>query len=192
MPERAPSEPLDLVIEFEKGVPKAINGKKLKLIDLINELNVMAGKHGYGIIDHMENRVVGLKSREVYEAPAALTIINAKKDLEKIVLNKREYRMKRSLDFQWSDMVYEGLWFDPLRVEMSKIIETFNENVDGEVKARILKGSFRVVGRRSPNAIYDKAITSYDSDWFPSDEMARGFIDAWLMDSVISYRKRYL
>ena len=192
VPEKSPDEPLDLIIEFERGVPKAINGEKMKLIDIIVKLNELSGRYGFGIIDHMENRVVGLKSREVYEAPAALTIINAKKDLEKIVLNKREYRVKRVLDFQWADMVYEGLWFDPLRVELSKFIEMFNSNVDGELKVRILKGSFRVMGRRSPNAIYDKAITSYDSDWFPSDEMARGFIDAWLMDSVISYRKRYL
>ncbi len=187
-----PDEPLEMVIEFEKGVPVSINGQRMKLIDLINELNALAGKYGYGIIDHMENRVVGLKSREVYEAPAALTIINAKKDLEKLVLNKREYRLKRNLDFQWADLVYEGLWFDPIRVELDKFMEMLNQNVTGEVKVRIHKGAFRPLGRRSPYAIYDKAITSYDSDWFPSDEMARGFIDAWLMDSIVSFRKRFL
>ncbi|UXD21869.1 argininosuccinate synthase [Ignicoccus pacificus DSM 13166] len=192
VPEDAPNEVLELTLEFEKGIPIAVNGKKMKLIDIINYLNDLVGKYGYGIIDHMENRVVGLKSREVYEAPAALAIINMKKDLEKIVLNKREYRVKRNMDFQWADLVYEGLWFDPIRVELSKFAEMMNENVNGEVKAKIYKGSFRVVGRRSPNAIYDKAITSYDSNWFPSDEMARGFIDAWLMDSIVSYRKRYL
>jgi argininosuccinate synthase len=192
IPEKSLDEVLELTLEFEKGVPVAVNGKKMRLIDIINTLNGLVGKYGYGIIDHMENRVVGLKSREVYEAPAALTIINMKKDLEKIVLNKREYRMKRSVDFHWADLIYEGLWFDPIRFELSEFVEALSENVDGEVKAKIYKGSFRIAGRRSPNAMYDKAITSYDSEWFPSDEMARGFIDAWLMDSVVSFRKRFL
>ncbi len=191
-PKDAPDEPEYLEITFEKGVPVALNGKRMSLIDIINALNEISGRHGYGRIDHMENRIVGLKSREVYEAPAALTIINAKKDLEKLVLNKREYRVKKNLDDYWADLVYDGLWFDPIRVELDRFMEELTKNVTGDVKVKLFKGSMNVVGRRSPYAIYDKAISSYDSQWFPSDEMARGFIDAWLMDSVISFRKRFL
>ncbi len=191
-PRLAPDEPEYLEITFENGVPIAINGKKMSLMEIINTLNSVAGRHGYGRIDHMENRIVGLKSREVYEAPAALTIINAKKDLEKLVLNKREYRVKKGLDDYWADLVYDGLWFDPIRVELDKFMEELTKNVTGDVKVKLFKGSMNVVGRKSPYAIYDKAISSYDSQWFPSDEMARGFIDAWLMDSVISFRKRFI
>ena len=191
-PAEARDEPEYLEIAFEKGVPVAINGERMRLIDIINTLNAIAGKHGYGRIDHMENRIVGLKSREVYEAPAALTIINAKKDLEKLVLNKREYRVKKGLDDYWADLVYDGLWFDPIRVELDRFMDELTKNVTGEVRVKLFKGNAQVVGRKSPYAIYDKAISSYDSQWFPSDEMARGFIDAWLMDSVISFRKRYL
>ncbi|ALU11339.1 argininosuccinate synthase [Ignicoccus islandicus DSM 13165] len=190
-PEMAPSEPLELVIEFDKGLPVAVNGERMELLDLIGFLNSLVGKYGYGIIDHMENRVVGLKSREVYEAPAALSIINAKKDLEKLVLSKREYRMKKQLEDLWAEMVYEGLWYDPLRIELDEIFRKMNENVSGEVKAKIVKGSFRVVGRRSPYAIYDRALSSYESEWFPSDEMARGFIDVWLMDSIVSFQRKF-
>jgi len=189
-PRKAPDEPLYLTISFEGGVPVAVNGERMKLIDLINYLNEVVGKHGYGRIDHMENRIVGLKSREVYEAPAALAIINAKKDLEKLVLNKREYRVKKNLDDYWADLVYDGLWFDPIRMELDKFVDELTKNVTGDVRVRLYKGSMTVVGRRSPYAIYDKAISSYDSSWFPSDEMARGFIDAWLMDSVISFQRR--
>ena len=191
-PRSAPDEPEYIEITFEKGVPVALNGKRMSLMEIINALNEISGKHGYGRIDHMENRIVGLKSREVYEAPAALTIINAKKDLEKLVLNKREYRVKKNLDDYWADLVYDGLWFDPIRVELDKFMEELTKNVTGDVRVKLFKGSMNVVGRRSPYAIYDKAISSYDSQWFPSDEMARGFIDAWLMDSVISFRKRFL
>ncbi len=191
-PTKAPNEPLKLTITFGKGVPIAINDEKMTLREIIDYLNRIVGMHGYGRIDHMENRVVGLKSREVYEAPAALTIINAKKDLEKLVLNKREYRVKKGLDDYWADLVYDGLWFDPIRVELDKFMEELSKNVTGDVKVKIYKGSLMPVGRRSPYAIYDKAISSYDSNWFPTDEMARGFIDAWLMDSVVSFRKRFL
>ena len=189
-PRKAPNEPLYLTISFEHGVPVAVNEERMKLIDLINYLNGVVGKYGYGRIDHMENRIVGLKSREVYEAPAALAIINAKKDLEKLVLNKREYRVKKNLDDYWADLVYDGLWFDPIRMELDKFMDELTKNVTGDVRVRLYKGSMTVVGRRSPYAIYDKAISSYDSSWFPSDEMARGFIDAWLMDSIISFRRR--
>ncbi len=190
-PEKAPSEPLELVIEYEKGVPVALNGQRMDLLNLITSLNEVAGSHGYGIIDHMENRVVGLKSREIYEAPAALTLINSKKDLEKLVLSKREYRMKRYLEDLWAEMVYEGLWYDPLRLELDEMFRKMNEVVNGEVRVKIVKGSFRVTGRKSENAVYDKALSSYESEWFPSDEMAKGFIDVWLMDSIVSFQKRY-
>ncbi len=191
-PKESPDEPLYLEVEFKKGIPIRVNEIGGDLLTIISILNKIAGEYGYGIIDMIENRVIGLKSREVYEAPAALTIITAKKDLEKLILSKREWRFKRNIDFVWADMVYEGLWLDPLKLNLDMLEERLNEHISGVVKLKLYKGSLRVVGRKSENASYMKELISYDLSWFPSDEEARGFIEAWLMDSISSFRSRYL
>lgn len=185
-PEKAPDEPEYVTLEFDKGIPVALNGEGMKLSELIVRLNSIAGKHGVGRIDHMESRIVGFKSREVYEAPAAVTIVRAHRDLEKAVLTRRELQFKSLADKEWTDLVYEGLWGEPLRESLQKLIETMNEYVCGEVRLKLLKGSLRVVGRRSEYALYDTGIASYDEGWYPTDEEARGFIQAWGLYAVTS------
>lgn len=185
-PERAPEEPEYLTLEFDEGTPVALNGERMKLSELVMKLNSIAGKHGIGRIDHMESRIVGFKSREVYEAPAAVTIVKAHKDLEKAVLTRRELQFKAIADREWTDLVYEGLWGEPLRESLQKLIGDMNKYVCGEVRLKLLRGSLRVVGRRSEHALYDVSIAGYDEGWYPTDEEARGFIEAWGLYAVTS------
>ncbi len=185
-PEAAPSEPEYLSIEFDEGIPAALNGEGMDLSELVLRLNSIAGRHGVGRIDHMESRIVGFKSREVYEAPAAVTIIKAHMDLEKTVLTRRELQFKSLADREWTNLVYEGLWGEPLREGLQKLIESMNKYVCGEVRLKLFKGSLRVVGRRSEYALYDVSIAGYDEGWYPTDEEARGFIGAWGLYAVTS------
>ncbi|MEM1644406.1 MAG: argininosuccinate synthase [Ignisphaera sp.] len=176
-PIKAPNEPLYLTIEFSRGIPIRINEEKLDPVELIKMLNKVVGSHGFGRIDLIESRVVGLKSREVYEAPAALTLIEAHKDLERMVLTPRELRFKHFIDNMWADLVYQGLWIDPLRSHIEKVIEAVNKYVSGEVRVKVFKGSLTVVGRRSPFSLYSQELIDYNLGWYPSDEEARGFIN---------------
>ncbi|MFP3194995.1 MAG: argininosuccinate synthase, partial [Caldivirga sp.] len=172
------TEPLKLDIEFEGGIPVAINGERMKLPELILTLNRLVGGHGYGRVDHVENRVVGFKSREVYEAPAALTLIEAHRDLEKLVYTPIEYRFKRIMDQTWTDLVYEGLWHEPLRLELEEMARSMNKWVTGTVKVMV-RGGLTILGRSSPYAGYSREIADYVKGWYPSDEEARGFINMW-------------
>ncbi len=189
-PAKAPSQPLYIEVGFEKGVPVTLNGEYMELDKLIMVLNKMVGAHGFGRIDHMESRVVGFKSREVYEAPAALALIEAHRDLEKIVLTPRELRFKQLVDHLWSDLVYQGLWIEPLREELQLVVEEMNKWITGTVKLKVYKGSLRVVGRYSPYALYSESIADYNKGWYPSDEEARGFIEIWGMYSVMAVHAR--
>ncbi len=189
-PEEAPNKPEYINIWFEKGIPKAINDRRLGLADLVSELNKLAGMHGVGRIDHMESRVIGFKSREVYEAPAAVTLIEAHRDLEKAVLSRRELRFKVFADLEWTSLIYEGLWADPLRQNLEEFIERLNEYVTGEVKVKLYKGSATVVGRSSPFSAYSKEIAGYDEGWYPTDEEARGFIQAWGLHTLTTRAAR--
>jgi len=191
-PSKAPDTPLSLEIGFEKGVPVSINGEKMDLVKLIETLNRLVGFHGYGRIDHIENRVVGLKSREVYEAPAALTLIAAHRDLEKMVLTPRELRFKRLADTVWTDLVYSGLWVEPLRIHLQKFIDSVNEYVTGTVKLKVYKGSLTITGRWSPYSSYSKEVIDYNEGWYPSDEEARGFITLHGLHSLASIKARGL
>ncbi len=189
-PSKAPDTPLSLEIGFEKGVPTSINGEKMDLVRLVETLNKLVGFHGYGRIDHIENRVVGLKSREVYEAPAALTLINAHHDLEKLILTPRELRFKKLADTVWTDLVYSGLWIEPLRLHLQRFIDSVNEHVTGVVKVKVYKGSMRIVGRWSPYTSYSKKTIDYNEGWYPSDEEARGFITLHGLHSLASMKAR--
>lgn len=191
-PEKAPDEPLYLEIGFEQGVPVSLDGERVSLAGLISTLNRLVGAYGYGRVDHIENRVVGIKSREVYEAPAALTLIEAHVDLEKAVYTPRELRLKRVLDQEWSDLVYQGLWVEPLRLTLEKAIDEFNRWVTGVVKVKVYKGNLRVVGRWSPYSSYSREIVDYNQGWYPSDEEARGFITLWSLHSIAAARARRL
>jgi len=189
-PHKAPDNPLYLELEFRNGVPVAINGEKMDPLKIISLLNEVVGSHGFGRIDHIENRVVGLKSREVYEAPAALTLIEAHKDLEKLVYTPHEYRFKRLIDNLWSDLVYNGLWIEPLREHLQKVAAEMNRFVEGVVRLKVYKGSLTIIGRYSGISSYHKELIDYNAGWYPSDEEARGFITLYGLHSLTAYKLR--
>ncbi len=189
-PLKAPDRPQYVEIEFKKGVPVKINGEEYSPKEIVEKMNAIAGSHGVGRIDHMEDRVIGLKSREVYEAPAAIVFIKAHEDLEKLVLTRSELFLKGIIDMYWSKIVYEGLWFDPIREELDLIIDHMSQWVNGKVLVKLYKGNVQIVGRYSPNAIYSEEMISYEKQWFPSDAEARGFIDALGMQSLLAKKVR--
>ncbi|MFN2433757.1 MAG: argininosuccinate synthase [Nitrososphaeraceae archaeon] len=182
--ENIPAEYLE--IEFDRGIPVGVDNKKMSLMNVITYLNIKAGKHGIGVIDHIEDRVVGIKTREIYEAPAALTILTAHKDLEQLVLTKHELRFKQVVDDQWSWMVYSGLWFDPLREDLDKFIDATQNRVTGKVKMKLQNGSAKVVGRKSKNSLYRQTLATYASDSIFDQNLAKGFIELWGMETVIA------
>jgi argininosuccinate synthase len=175
-----------LELEFERGIPVGVDNRKMNLINIITYLNIKAGRHGIGAIDHIEDRVVGIKTREIYEAPAALTILTAHKDLEQLVLTKHELKFKQIVDDQWSWMVYSGLWFDPLREDLDKFIDATQNRVTGKVKMKLQNGSTKVVGRKSKNSLYRQTLATYASDSIFDQNLAKGFIELWGMETVIA------
>ena len=175
-------EPVEIVIGFEKGVPVSLDGRELPLAELIRVLNVQAGAYGIGRIDMVENRAVGIKSRELYEAPAAMTLIPAHIALEDIVLTKAESNAKRDIADLWAQTVYDGLWFSPVREALDAFVQKTQELVTGEVRVRLQAGAPVVVGRRSEFALYAHALASYGAeDAFPH-EAAEGFIKLAAME----------
>jgi argininosuccinate synthase len=174
-PETAPS-PADVVVGFDSGLPVSLDGEELGLVDLIHALNELAGSYGIGRIDMIENRVVGIKSRELYEAPAAIVLIDAHRALEDLVLTKAELRFKRQVEERWTQLVYEGEWFSPLREALDAFVDTTQELVTGEVRLELRGGSAIVNGRRSPHALYAETLASYTTgETFPH-QAAEGFI----------------
>ncbi|MEM2980687.1 MAG: argininosuccinate synthase [Thermoproteota archaeon] len=180
----APDKPEYITLEFEKGVPVKLNGEKSNPVELILRVNMAAGSHGFGRIDHMEDRVVGIKSREVYEAPAALTLIKAHQDLEKLVLTRMELEEKRKIEATWAWLVYSGLWFEPLRRAVDAFIDCTQENVEGEVRIKLFKGEANVVGRRSGKSLYDEKKATYSSLSKFDQSLADGFIQLWGLSTV--------
>jgi argininosuccinate synthase len=173
-------------IEFEEGIPVAVDDEHIPLVGLIQYANDMAGGHGIGIVDHIEDRVVGIKSREVYEAPAALAIIEAHKDLEKMVLTKHELAFKQIVDNQWSWLAYSGLWQDPLRTDLDKFIDATQNRVSGKVRLKMEKGSLRVVGRESKYSLYKDSLATYATGSTFDQSLAKGFVELWGLQSVIA------
>ncbi|MDR4511365.1 MAG: argininosuccinate synthase [Nitrososphaeraceae archaeon] len=173
-----------LEIKFEDGIPVRVDGNKMELVELINYLNSKVGAHGVGIIDHMEDRVIGIKSREIYESPAASILIEAHQDLEKLVLTSHELRFKHLVDQQWSWMAYSGLWQDPLMYDLDKFIDATQTRVTGMVKIRLQNGSMRVVGRRSDFSLYNNALATYSSDSVFDQTLAKGFVEFWGLQSI--------
>ena len=173
-------------IEFDQGIPIAADGKSIPLIDLIQYINDKAGGHGIGIVDHIEDRVVGIKSREVYEAPAAIAIIEAHKDLEKMVLTKHELAFKQTVDNQWSWLAYSGLWQDPLRTDLDRFIDATQNRVSGKVRLKMQKGSLRVVGRKSKYSLYKNNLATYATGSTFDQSLAKGFVELWGLQSVIA------
>lgn len=179
--DKAPSEPAIVTLEFAEGVPVAIDGKKLDPVTLVTRMNEIAGKHGVGRIDHIEDRMVGIKSREVYECPAALVILEAHKDLEKAVLTRHQLAFKERVDCEWTYLAYAGLWMDPLLEDLDAFINNSQKNVNGKVKVKLHKGSMRVVGRSSPESLYDKNLADYNLQETFDQKWSEGFIQVWGM-----------
>ena len=178
-PEKAPNSPEYATIEFEAGVPVSLNKENMTPLTLIEKLNETAGKHGVGRIDHIEDRLVGIKSREVYECPAATVLLEAHKDLEKMVLTRHEVLFKRQIDAQWSFLAYAGLWLDPLREDLEAFINKSQENVHGEVRVKLYKGGLLVVGRSSPMSLYDQSLVNYNIKTGFNQSYSKGFIELW-------------
>ena len=173
-PAEAPA-PADLVIGFEQGLPVSLDGEELPLHELVKELNARVGAYGIGRIDMIENRVVGIKSRELYEAPAALVLVEAHRALEDLVLTKPELRTKRLLEPIWTNLVYEGLWFSPLRHALDAFVDATQELVSGEVRVELRPGTAVVSGRRSEHALFAHTLASYaEGETFPH-AAAEGF-----------------
>jgi len=178
-PEKAPNMPEYVTITFKAGVPVALNKEALAPLALIEKLNKTAGKHGVGRIDHIEDRMVGIKSREIYECPAATVLLEAHKDLEKIVLTRHEVLFKQQIDAQWTFLAYAGLWLDPLREDLEAFINKSQENVHGEVRVKLYKGGLQVVGRSSPMSLYDQNLVNYNIKTGFNQSYSKGFIELW-------------
>jgi argininosuccinate synthase len=178
-PEKAPDTPEYVTIKFEAGVPVALNQKALTPLTIIEKLNKTAGKHGVGRIDHIEDRMVGIKSREIYECPAGAVLIEAHKDLEKMVMTRHEVLFKQQIDAQWTFLVYAGLWLDPLREDLTAFIDKSQENVDGEVRVKLYKGGLQVVGRSSLMSLYDQNLVNYNIKTGFNQAYSKGFIELW-------------
>ena len=178
-PEKAPDTPEYITIKFKAGVPVALNKEELAPLALIEKLNKTAGKHGVGRIDHIEDRLVGIKSREVYECPVATVLLEAHKDLEKMVLTRHEVLFKQQIDAQWTFLAYTGLWMDPLREDLEAFINKSQENVHGEVRVKLYKGGLQIVGRSSPMSLYDKNLVNYSIKTGFNQSCSKGFIELW-------------
>lgn len=174
--EKTPDEPEYVEIDFVEGVPVSLNGEKMDLNTMILTLNQIAGKHGIGRIDHVENRLVGIKSREVYEAPAAMTLIKAHKELEDLTLTKDVAHFKPIISQRLSQIIYDGLWFTPLREALVAFIKETQKVVTGTVRIKLFKGHAIVEGRKSPNSLYDEKLATYTTDDEFDHEAAVGFI----------------
>jgi len=178
-PEKAPAEPERVSVGFEKGVPVTVNETKTSPLELVQRLNAKAGSHGIGRIDHMEDRLVGIKSRECYECPAATLLLEAHKELEKTVLTRHELQFKQQVEAQWAFLVYAGLWMEPLREDLDAFIDMTQERVTGEVKLKLYKGSATVVSRSSPLSLYDANLATYNVGTTFDQKWSEGFIEIW-------------
>jgi len=190
-PEEAPDEPEDVVVGFERGCPVSLNGEPLGLVELLERAGEIGARHGVGIVDHIEDRIVGLKVRDLYEVPAAAIILTAHKELEKLVGTIHQNNFKPHLDDHWAYIVYAGLWYEPLLSDLNALMDSVNEQVTGEITMRLYKGSARAVARRSPNALYDPALAGFgESGGLFSQQASPGFIELWSLQSRMAYNVR--
>jgi argininosuccinate synthase len=178
-PEKAPDEPLYVEIGFEEGLPTSLDGEELPLVELIAGLNELAGEHGVGRVDMIEDRLVGIKSREIYEAPAALTIIQAHRELETLTLTKDVLRFKPFVEQRYAELTYDGLWFTPLKAALDAFIDETQKTVTGTVRIKLYKGSSTIAGRTAPQALYNRDLATYDPNSTFDEASAAGFIALW-------------
>src|SRR5213082_3308917 len=191
-PQDAPDEPEDVEVEFERGVPVAMNGERLGLVDLLERAGELGAKHGVGVVDHIEDRIVGLKVRDLYEVPAAEILLTAHKELEKLVGTIHQNNFKPALDHQWAFLVYAGLWYEPLLSDLNAYMDAVNEQVSGKITMRLYKGKATAVARSSPNALYDPALAGFgESGGLFSQQSSPGFIELWSLQSRMAYAIRH-
>jgi len=184
-PEKAPDEGEYVTLSFEKGIPVAINGQKKKVSDIIRDLNALGGKHGIGIIDIVENRVVGMKSRGVYETPGGTILYEAHQQLEELILDRDVYREKQEMGNKFAQIVYEGKWFSPLREAAQAFLEKTQEQVTGEVKMKLYKGNIIKAGTTSPYSLYDEDIASFTTGDLYDHHDAEGFINLFGLSTKV-------
>ncbi|MGA2469976.1 MAG: argininosuccinate synthase [Solirubrobacteraceae bacterium] len=191
LPRNAPDEPERIELGFEHGLPVALNGEPLGLVELIERVGEIGCRHGVGIIDHIEDRIVGLKVRDIYEVPAASIILLAHQELEKLVGTIHQNQFKAGLDRQWAYLVYAGLWWEPLRSDLDAYMDSVNAQVTGTIGVELYKGSARVITRSSPNALYDESLASFaQSGGLFSQTASPGFIELWSLQSRMAWRLR--
>ncbi|MCR5399150.1 MAG: argininosuccinate synthase [Lachnospiraceae bacterium] len=184
-PEEAPDEPEYVTMTFEKGVPTSVNGKKMKVADIITTLNELGGKHGIGIIDIVENRVVGMKSRGVYETPGGTILYEAHQQLEELILDRDTYALKADLGNKFAQVVYEGKWFTPLREALQAFIDSTQQYVTGEVKFKLYKGNIIKAGTTSPYSLYNESIASFTTGDMYDHHDAEGFINLFGLSTKV-------
>ena len=188
-PADCPDAPAYVEVEFEAGVPTKVNGVAMPLGELINSLDTIAGGHGVGRIDMVENRLVGIKSREIYEAPAATLLHTAHRELEALVIPKDLERLKHDMGRTYADLVYNGLWFTPVREAIDAFVAKVQELVNGTARLKLYRGDCRIVGRRSANALYETGLATYDAGDEFDHSAAEGFIKIWGLPVETSARK---
>jgi argininosuccinate synthase len=190
-PEEAPDRAQTVEVEFERGVPIALDGERLAPVALIERAGEIAARHGVGIVDHIEDRIVGLKVRDIYETPAAAILLAAHRELERLVCTIHQNQFKGALDHQWAYLVYAGLWWEPLRCDLDAYMDSVNEQVTGTIGLRLYRGSVRVVTRSSPNALYDASLASFaQSGGLFSQAASPGFIELFSLQSRMAWRLR--
>jgi argininosuccinate synthase len=191
-PEEAPDEAEVVEVGFERGVPVTLNGERLGLVELIERVAGIGARHGVGIIDQLEDRIVGLKVRDIYEVPAAAILLRAHQELERLVGTIHQNQMKASLDQKWAYLVYAGLWLEPLRTDLDAYMEAANAQVTGTIGVKLYKGSASVVTRSSPNAVYDADLATFsESGGLFSHDASPGFIELWSLQSRMAWRVRH-
>jgi argininosuccinate synthase len=188
----APEKPAYVEIGFQQGIPVSLDGRELDGVSLVGRLAEMAGEHGVGRVDHLENRLVGIKSREIYEAPAAVTLLRAHRALEQMCLSKEQVRLKERIAQEYADLIYNGLWFTAHREDLAAYVKSTQRHVTGSVRVRLHKGSAVVVGRKSPKSLYDFSLATYDKGDVYDQSAAPGFIHVWGLPVRVQARAQML
>jgi argininosuccinate synthase len=190
-PEEAPDSPEEVAVGFEAGVPVSLNGNRLGLVELIEAAAEIGCRNGVGFVDHIEDRIVGLKVRDLYEVPAAAILLPAHKELEKLVSTRHQNLFKPQLENQWAFMAYAGLWQEPLMEDINAYMDSANQLVTGEITLKLYKGNVTPIKRSSPNALYDSALASFtESGGLFSQQASPGFIELWTLQSRMAYEIR--
>ena len=189
-PADAPADGVELTVAFERGAPVAIDGEALAPVALVERLNALGGEHGVGRVDHIEDRLVGIKSREIYEAPAAIVLLAAHRALETMTLSRSQLRLKRRLAAEYAELIYDGLWFSAHHQDIAAYMASTQRHVSGETRLRLRQGAVTVTGRRADASLYERALATYDREDAFDQSSATGFIDIWGLQTRVQARKQ--